>query len=515
MDANAQTVRAAGSRTFCPRERRRFVLISAILASSMGFIDGSVVAIAIPSIRQDLPASLAEALWISNAYMLFLSSLILIGGAAGDSYGLRRTFIAGIAIFVAASLVCALAPNAPLLIGARAIQGVGAAIMVPGSLAIIAKAYPPDKRGKAIGIWASASAFMTIGGPVLGGFVLSVGGEPAWRLIFAINLPLGLAAMAMLWFRVPPDAPEAKREIDWIGGSLVTVSLFLLAYGLTGTEGESTVPGAPRLILFVGAGALFLSLFVYAEMRAKVPMVPLDLFRITAFSGANVLTFFLYFGLSAVLFYLPMTVIGVWGFSESEAAIAFVPFGASIAVLSGWAGAQSDRFGPAAMITAGSVIVALAYFGLAWSASSQDLWFQVLPLMFAGGLGMGLVVSPLSAAVMTSVSDDDTGTASGVNNAISRVAGLVAVASMGLVAATAYDSSVEASGEAAALSGVSFGSLFLGDAGAEAAHQAATNRAFALIATIVGAMSLASAAIAWITLGHGPRGEAARQTEAG
>src|SRR5688572_10950216 len=198
----------AKSATFCPAERRRYVLVAAILASSMGFIDGSVISIATPAIRADLGASLADAQWISNAYLLLLSSLLLIGGAAGDRFGVRNVFMIGIAAFVAASMVCAIAPDPAFLIYARAVQGFGAAMMVPASLAIIAKAYPREERGKAIGIWAAASSLTTILGPVLGGLVLTWLGDWSWRLVFGINLPLGGIALALLFFFIPSDKPE-------------------------------------------------------------------------------------------------------------------------------------------------------------------------------------------------------------------------------------------------------------------------------------------------------------------
>ncbi|TIW32040.1 MAG: MFS transporter, partial [Mesorhizobium sp.] len=215
--------------TFCPRTRRRYVLIAAILASALGFIDGSVLAIAMPALRENLGASLAEAQWISNAYALTLSALILAGGAAGDRFGLRRAFVTGIALFIATSLACALAPNAGVLIAFRAIQGVGAAIMVPGSLAIIAKAYPKKERGRAIGIWAAASALTTALGPVLGGLVLSTFGNGIWRAIFAINLPLGLISIYLLLAKVPADEPTEERSLDLGGAGLATLAFGLLA----------------------------------------------------------------------------------------------------------------------------------------------------------------------------------------------------------------------------------------------------------------------------------------------
>lgn len=493
--AEAATHPAGGSRTFCPRQRRRFVLIAAILASSMGFIDGSVISIATPAIRATLPATLAEALWINNAYMLFLSSLILIGGAAGDRYGLRRVFMIGIAIFTGASIACTIAPNAEILIVARAVQGLGAAIMVPGSLAIIAKAYPADERGKAIGIWAAASALTTAAGPILGGAALSLFGEQAWRLLFAINLPFGAVALGMLWFLVPPDEAEGGRRLDVVGGGLITLALLVLAFGLTGTGGEGSVPAPGSVATAVMVSAVLVAVFVWWERRAAVPMVPLSLFRIRAFSGANLLTFSLYFGLSAMLFYLPMTVIGGWGVTEAAAAIMFVPITVFVGLLSGKAGDYAGKHGAALPVTAGALIVASAYAILAVTVHWQNFWFGVLPLMVLSAFGMALLVSPLSTAVMTSVDDEQTGTASGINNAVSRVAGLVAVAAMGLLAAALYPMLMPPGAE------TSFGEILEGASRARAAdHAAATTNVFSTIALVTAVLSALSAVIAWTTL---------------
>ena len=318
--------------TFCPPAQRRFVLIAAILASALGFIDGSILAIAMPAIRVDLGASLAEAQWISNAYALTLSALILAGGAAGDRFGLRRAFVAGIALFIVASLACALAPNAVVLIAFRAVQGIGAAIMVPGSLAIIAKAYPKKERGRAIGIWAAASALTTALGPVLGGFVLSAFGDGIWRAIFAVNLPLGLISIYLLLAKIPADAPTEKRSLDLGGAALATLAFGALAYGLTSmsASGEGHMSGPS-----IAAGAVLLVVFIVFELRQREPMIDLSLFRVGAFAGANVATFFLYFALSANLFYLPMLLIAGWGLSTAEVGFIFLPLSASIALLSG------------------------------------------------------------------------------------------------------------------------------------------------------------------------------------
>lgn len=494
---------AAASATFCPAERRKYVLIAAILASSMGFIDGSVVSIAIPALRADLGAALAEAQWISNSYMLFLASLLLLGGAVGDRFGLRRVFMAGIGMFTLASVLCALMPAAMPLILARGLQGIGAAFMIPASLAIIAKAYPRAERGRAIGIWAGASALMTALGPVLGGGALSLLGDWSWRLIFAINLPLGAVALALLWFRVPPDDTAQGRKLDVVGAVLATLGLGLVAFGLTGTGGEGSVPDLSRALWLCGAGLLILTGFCLWETRTDHPMMPLRLFASKAFAGANLLTFTLYFALSAVLFFLPMSVVAGWGIEEAQLALGFLPLSVALALMSGPSGEMADRFGPAPLILTGSLLVAVAYAGLAIFMPEQDFWGRVVPMMVVMAIGMGLVVSPLSTAVMTSVEDADTGTASGVNNAVSRIAGLIAVAAMGGVAALAFSQGISDAGLAA--DGLSFG-VAPEDADPDVleAWLAANNAGFIAVAWVTAALAALSGLVAAFTLRWGP-----------
>ena len=487
--------------TFCPQPQRRFVLVAAILASALGFIDGSVVSIAIPAIRSDIGATFTDAQWISNAYAVTLSALILAGGAAGDNFGLRRTFVVGIGIFIAASLGCALAPGPGSLIAARAVQGVGAAIMVPGSLAIIAKAYPRKERGRAIGIWAASSALTTALGPVIGGLVLSTFGDGVWRLIFAINLPLGAVAVYLLLFRVPADNAVERRSLDLGGAAIATAGLGALAYGLTALSGEAGSTALP--LAFAGVGVLVFAGFLYWERRQREPMVDLSLFRSAAFSGANAATFFLYFALSGILFYLPMLLIAAWGLGEAEAGLIFVPLSLAMAVMSGAMGKLSDRIGPRLPIAGGSVVVAVSFAALAIAVGSgfHDFWLAVFPAMTLMGVGMSLVVSPLSTAVMTSVADEDTGAASGINNAVSRIAGLIAVAAMGGVAAFRYASVL---GETAGVPG--FGEPASLPPDLDAVRLAASDAAFAAVAWTTAALSMLSAAIAWTTIpGSKPR----------
>ena len=469
------------------------MLYAAVLASALAMIDGSVVSIATPAIRESLGASLTDAQWISNAYLLPLSSLILLGGAAGDRFGLRRVFSYGIALFVFASLLCSLAWNVESLIAFRVIKGVGAAFMVPSSLAIIAKAYPKDERGKAIGTWAAASAVTTALGPIVGGFVLAQGGPETWRLLFAINLPLGGLALWMLLTRVPPDQQVKRAPLDLIGAVLAVAFLGALAWALTGPAGESGLPSISHMIFWLAVSLIGLIAFILVERRAASPVMPLHVYASTVFNSANIATFSLYFGLSAVLFYLPMTLIGGWQLSEAQVGLLFLPLTVAIAGLSGPVGALADKTGPGGLIAAGSAIVAVAYSLLAIGMGLNSFWFHVFPSICLMALGMALVVAPLSAAIMSSVEESDTGTASGVNNAVSRVAGLVAVAAMGGLAAWRFQ-----------VSGASGDFGLAAEQGADAAHLAAHNAAFASVAWFSAGMSAISAIVAWIGVRNAP-----------
>ncbi|RJG43914.1 MFS transporter [Mesorhizobium sp. DCY119] len=483
------------ARTFCPPASRRFVMFSAILASSMGFIDGSVVSLAMPAIRADLGASLIDAQWISNGYMLFLSALVLLGGAAGDVFGVRNIFAGGIAVFMVTSLLCAISTDADMLIVMRALQGVGAAFMVPGSLAIIAKSFPADMRGKAIGQWAAFSSLTMALGPFLGGMVLSFGDPWMWRLIFAINVPIGVLALVMIFGKVPADRPSETRRLDIPGAVLATVGLGVIAWGLTSfglpAEGQLVAP-----IIWVVIGIALFAAFILWESHTRSPMVKLELFRSRAFSGANLYTLILFFAFSAVLFFLPMTLVSAWGTKEWQVSLLFIPLSLFIALLSGSAGRLADRRGPRLPLTLGAAIVTVSYTGLALTMPLMQIWTVTLPLLLLNGLGMAILVSPLSAAVMLATPDEDTGLASGVNNAVARAAGLMAVAALGAVAGLVF---AKVLGEGAP--GVEFGAFSptpLTPA-IEALRVEATNRAFQAIAGISAAMCALAGIIAWVT----------------
>ncbi|SFR48106.1 MFS transporter [Litoreibacter janthinus] len=466
----------------CTPESRVYLLIAAILASSLGFIDGSIVAIALPAMRMSLGATLIEAQWISNAYMLTLSALILVGGAAGDRFGLARVFGGGIALFVLASMACAFAPTAGFLIGARAVQGLGAAFMVPGSLALISRAYPREERSRAIGIWAASAAVTSALGPIIGGLVLTFGGPDVWRWIFAVNLPLGLLALYFLFTKIAQDPGQPERGLDIPGGITAVLGLGLLALSLSGAEHGDTVSRGAVAIGVVGL--LTLLLFLRIEARSPHPMMPLTLFQNVGFSAANIVAFGIYFAFSAILMYLPMVVVGGWGESEITTSAAYAPLSIFIALLSGFAGKLAGRIGPTPLLVAGSLVLATGYGALALVIPTLNFWGAVLPAMCLQGIGMGLVVAPLSSAVMGSVAPYATGTASGINNAVTRMASLIAVAIMGSIVAIGY--------------GAADGPATFGEIMRDPGHTAATNAAFIKVAWGASGVCLLSAIVALI-----------------
>lgn len=472
---------------FCSVGDRPFILVAAILASALGFIDGTLISIALPAMRDTLGATLVQGLWINNAYLLPLSALILLGGSLGDRFGTARVFAGGVLLFMLASLACAIAPTAELLIAGRVLKGIGAALMIPGSLALIAKAYPAEGRGRAIGIWAAASALTTALGPILGGIALYYGGPEVWRWLFAINLPLGAVVLALIHLNVTRDSVQPTRRLDMAGALLISAALALLAVGLTGIS-----PGAGADWRLVALATVAFAGFVAWEARAPHPMVPLSLFASPAFAAANLATGMLYFSLTTILFFLPMTMIAGWGAPETLASLAFVPLSVFITGLSARAGAWADLYGPGTLIGGGGALVAVAFALLGLLAPLQSFWISVLPGTTLMGLGMALVVSPLSTAIMGAVSDERAGTASGINNAVSRVAGLVAVAAMGGLAASVYG---------AAGGGGSFGAF--SDA---SGHAGAMTTAFSTLAWITAGLSAASAAVAWRFIPRGPQG---------
>lgn len=394
-----------------------------MLASSLAFIDGSVTNVALPAIGNDLGASAADLPWVINAYLLPLSALLLLGGAAGDHFGRRRMLIIGILVFAVASVGCAFAPNLAVLLGSRAMQGIGAAVLMPNSLGILGSSFEGEARGRAVGTWAAAGAIASAVGPPLGGWLVDTVG---WRAIFYLNLPVAAAAIAVAWLFVDESA-EGGQSLDWIGALLATSALGSLTWALTLWSGHQTA--LPSVWLGLGAGVVLLLLFVWTEHRlGDRAMMPLALFGSRPFVGLTLLTLLLYGALGGLLVLLPYLLIVGGGYSPTQAGLALLPFSIVIGVGSRLAGKLTERIGPRWPLTIGPIVTGAGFALMVRADPHASYWTSVLPAIAVVAIGMAGAVAPLTTAVLSSVDGRHTGTASGFNSAVARTGGLVATA---------------------------------------------------------------------------------------
>jgi EmrB/QacA subfamily drug resistance transporter len=419
-----------------------WIIVATILGSSMAFIDSTAVNVALPILQADLGASIGDLQWIINAYVLFLASLLLVGGALGDRLGRKRMFIVGIVIFAGASVWAGFSPNATSLIIARAVQGIGGAIFVPGSLALIGACFSDSERGSAIGTWTAASALTTVAGPVLGGFLAE---EFSWRWVFFINIPLAIIVIAIAMARVPESREVGDSKIDWLGGALATVGLAGLVYGLT--ESTNAGLGDPIVLASIAIGLAALIGFVIAETKIESPMMPLGVFRNRSFAGANLLTLLLYAALGGFIFFVPLNLVQVQGYTGTAAGLAMLPFMALIATISRWSGGLVAKIGAKIPLTVGPSLVGIGLVlfarpGIEGPGFSTYMT-QYFPAVFLTGLGMAITVAPLVTVVMSTVDQRLSGLASGINNAISRTAMLLAVAVFGVVALGLFNGALD------------------------------------------------------------------------
>ncbi len=418
----------------------RWVLTATVLASSMVFIDGTVVNVALPALQQSLGASLADVQWVVASYALFLASLLLVGGAAGDRFGRRRVFSCGVAVFGAASVWCGLAGSVLELIVARGVQGIGGALLVPGSLAIISASFDEGVRGKAIGTWSAATSLTAALGPVVGGWLID---HATWRAAFLMNVPLAIAVLALTWRHLPESrSGEVHGPIDWPGASLATLGLGAAVFALI--EAPTWGWRDARILIAFAVAAVALASFFVVEVRHPAPMIPLRLFRTRNFSGANALTLLLYGALGGALFFVPLNLIQVQHYSSTAAGSALLPMAVLLASLSRWSGGLIERRGARLPLTIGPALAACGFALLAVPGTDAGYWSGFLPGIAVLGLGLAATVAPLTTTVMNSVATGNAGAASGINNAASRIAGLLSVAAFGAIMAPIFDRNLDA-----------------------------------------------------------------------
>jgi EmrB/QacA subfamily drug resistance transporter len=423
----------------CTEATGRWVLAAAILGSSITFIDGTVVNVVLPVLQRELGASVGQAQWVVESYALMLAALILVGGSLGDRLGRRRVFSAGVVLFALASIWCGLAPDITVLIVARGIQGVGAALLVPGSLALISANFSRETRGRAIGTWSGFTSIAAGIGPVLGGWLVE---KFSWRWIFFINIPLALAVLTIVWLRVPESRDEeTKGHLDWRGAILATIGLGGIVFGLI--ESETHGLTSRPVILSLALGVASLAAFVFVEARHADPMMPLELFRSRTFTGANLLTLFLYAALGGLFFFLPFNLIQVQGYSPVSAGAALFPFVLTMFLLSRWAGGLVARYGSRLPLVIGPIIATGGFVLFALpGAQAGSYWTSFFPAVMVMSVGMAISVAPLTTTVMGAVEQRRAGVASGINNNVSRTAALLAIAVLGAIMFSVFERSL-------------------------------------------------------------------------
>ncbi len=504
----------------CTPKAGPWILAATILGSSLAFIDGTVVNVALTALQADLNATAVDVQWVVEAYALLLAALLLVGGALGDIYGRKRIYATGVIIFAAASMWCGFAPDVRQLIFARAVQGIGAAFLVPGSLAIISASFSARDRGRAIGTWSGFTAITTAVGPVIGGWLIE---QASWRWVFFINLPLAFVVLVLTFWRVPESRnPQAAAGLDWLGAVSATVGLGGVIYALIESSNRSW--NDPIVIVALLLGLFALAWFLAVEAHSRAPLLPLNLFRSRNFSGANLLTLFLYSALSGSLFFFPLNLIQVQGYSATAAGAAMLPFILLMFLLSRWSGGLVARYGAKLPLVIGPIIAALGFALFALPSIGGSYWTTFFPAVAVLGLGMVTSVAPLTTTVMNAVGAAQAGIASGINNAVSRVAAVLAIAVLGIVMLGAFNRHL--AGRVAAFNlapeirqkldeqRIKLAAAEVPaeiDSEARAVIKQSINAAFVagfrLVMLVATGLALGSAACAWLLIGGKPKGQ--------
>jgi EmrB/QacA subfamily drug resistance transporter len=415
--------------------RGRWVLAAMVLGSGIASLDATVVGIALPAIGRDFHVGEASLQWVVDAYTLSLAGLLLLGGTLGDRYGRRKVFLVGTVWFALASLLCGLAPDATTLILARALQGVGAALLTPGSLAILQASFVADDRSKAIGAWSGLGGLATAAGPFLGGWLIDA---VSWRLVFFINLPVAAAVVAITMRHVPESkAPDETGRLDVTGAIAITGALVGITYGLIAAPADGWL-SAPVLASLIG-GVVLLGVFLFNEAHVQDPMLPLSVFRSRQFSGANAVTFVVYGALGGTLFLLPTVLQEAAHYSPLASGAALLPITIIMLLLSARSGALAARIGPRLQMSVGPLVIAAGLLLLIRSTGDNGYWIDVLPAVLVFGFGLSINVAPLTSTAMSAVPAEHSGVASAVNNDVARAAGLIAVAVLPVAAGITGD----------------------------------------------------------------------------
>jgi EmrB/QacA subfamily drug resistance transporter len=507
-------IRSAPDGLPCAAAAKAWILAATILASSMAFIDSTVVNVALPALQASFQATVVDVQWVVESYGLFLGALILVGGSLGDILGRRLVFLAGVTIFAAASAGCGLASNIHQLIIARSIQGLGAALLVPGSLAIISTSFDENSRGRAIGTWSGFTAITTAVGPVLGGWLVE---HASWRWVFFMNLPLAAAVVVISLGWTPESRRATAGQIDWSGAILATVGLGGLVNGFI----ESVNLGWRSPLVFgslmVGLGSLVA--FVFAEVKVSAPMLPLGLFASCRFSGANLVTLFLYAAVGVFFFLFPLNLVQVQGYSTTATGAAVLPLILLVFLLSRWSGGLVARYGPRTPLIIGPLIAALGFVLFSVPSLGGSYWKVFFPAVVVLGLALAVTVAPLTTVVMSSVNQDRVGTASGINNAVARIAGVLAIAVLGIVMVKSFAlrldrSLAHFSLQPAAQQELRAGANKLAGLPVPAGLDRSTTAAikgfigeafvfgFRIVMMICAGLALASSAVAWLMIPH-------------